>query len=497
VLGARLERPSTNVALVVVAFVALPLATGIVVALAVAFHADRRALVGVAAIGWTLAVAGTLTHLQTMAGLGKILGAGAFGLLFVGLLEKAWHVAAVAVLVIGVDIYSVFAGPTKQLLESGGSAVSTFTVPITGPGLYAAAGLGVVDFLFLGLFSGAALDWRLRPRLTIPLCMLSFSVTLAVAVHEHRSVPALPLLSLAFLLPNVGRFRPSGHDRPWELRTRPATTANARRNAAGRPERRSLWLPAQDACWAVLDALIAPGAVVGIVGAGNCDDLPLGRIAERAGRVDLLDLDVAACRAAISHEPRGLRPKIDALQADASGGHADRISAAVVAGRVTQVPGPDWSPFGEGPYDVIVGDLFYSQLLFPGLRDAGVTDERIMLALTTYGPALTGLVVSRMHASAPDGVVVHIHDPVGWWRGHEQPFTLDHVLAVARHSAGDALTMLQSSSGPEGTNPRTALAALGIPVLRTSFWRWPFGPGTDYLVCATVAALPAGLRPRS
>ena len=69
-----------------------------------------------------------------------------------------------------------------------------------------------------------------------------------------------------------------------------------------------------------------------------------------------------------------------------------------------------------------------------------------MLALANYGPALTGLVVSRMHASAPDGVVVHIHDPVGWWGGHAQPFTLDHVLAVAeplgRRRAGTAADRL-------------------------------------------------------
>ena len=111
----------------------------------------------------------------------------------------------------------------------------------------------------------------------------------------------------------------------------------------------------------------------------------------------------------------------------------------------------------------MIGDLFYSQLLYPGLRDAGVPDERIMLALTNYGPALTGLVVSRMHASAPDGVVVHIHDPVGWWGGHTQPFTLDHVLAVASRSADDALALLQTASGPEGTNPRSALVGARDP----------------------------------
>ena len=159
VLAARLDRPSsTNAMLAAVALIALPLATGIVAALAVGFHGRRRELVVAVAIGWALALVGTLTHYPTAAGLGKILLAGGIGLLFVGVLVEAWHVAAVAVLVIGVDTYSVFAGPTKRLLESGGTAVSVFTVPITGPGLYAAAGLGVIDFLFLGLFCGAALN---------------------------------------------------------------------------------------------------------------------------------------------------------------------------------------------------------------------------------------------------------------------------------------------------------------------------------------------------
>jgi hypothetical protein len=496
VLGARLERPSDNVALLVVALVAMPLGSGIVVALATGFHDNRPVLVGTTVIGLGLAVGGTVADLPTLAGLGKMLGAGALGMLFVPLLERASHVAMVALLVIAVDTYSVFAGPTKQLLESGDDVVSTFTVPFTAPGAYGAAGIGITDFLFLGLFCGAAMHWRLRPRLTLPLCGLSFSASIAVAQALDRSVPALPLLSLAFVLPNIGRLRPGAPDRPWELRTLPATTANSRRNAAARPDRRSLWTSAQDACWELLDPLIAPGAAVGVVGAGNCDDLPLTRIAERAGRVDLLDLDPAACRAAIAHEPRPMRPKLQALEVDASGGHADRISAAIAAGRVTQIPGPDWSPFGDGPYDVVIGDLFYSQMLYPGLRDAGVPDERIMLALANYGPALTGLVVSRMHASAPDGVVVHIHDPVGWWDGHAQPFTLDHVLAVASRSADDALALLRTASGPEGTNPRSALVALGIPILRTSFWRWPFGHGTDYLACATVAAVATGLRPR-
>lgn len=56
--------------------------------------------------------------------------------------------------------------------------------------------------------------------------------------------------------------------------------------------RRRRWAPARDALWTVLDPLLAPGASIGIVGAGNGDDFPLARIAARAGRIDLLDTDL-------------------------------------------------------------------------------------------------------------------------------------------------------------------------------------------------------------
>jgi hypothetical protein len=190
IFGAHLDRPSDDVAILVVAVVALPLATGIVVALALGFHDQRPVLVGTTAIGLVLAVGGTIADLPTAAGLGKILAAGALGMLFIPLLDRAWHVAVVALLVIGVDTYSVFAGPTKQLLESGDDVISTFTVPLTAPGMYGAAGLGITDFLFLGLFCGAALHWRLRPRLTLVLCALSFSASVVVAQALDRSVPA-------------------------------------------------------------------------------------------------------------------------------------------------------------------------------------------------------------------------------------------------------------------------------------------------------------------
>ena len=365
VLAPRLDQPSTNGMLAAVALVALPLATGIVAALAAGYYDQRRALAVVVGVGWALALAGTLTDYETIAGLGKILGAGALGLLFVGLLEKAWHVAAVAVLVIGVDTYSVFAGPTKRLLESGGAAVSTFTVPISGPGVYAVAGLGVVDFLFLGLFCGAALNWRLRPRLTIPLCMLSFSLSIAVAVHEHRSVPALPLLSLAFVLPNLRRFRPGAPDRPWELRTRPTTTANARRNAAGKPDRRTLWQGAQDAAWPLSIRCCSRArwsVSSGPATATTCRSR--GSPSEPAASTCSTSIPRPAARPSATRRGRS----------DLGSTRSRRMPAAGMPTGSPPPSSPDASPSaGTGlepvrqrPYDLLVGDLFYSQLLTRG-----------------------------------------------------------------------------------------------------------------------------------
>ena len=417
-------------------------------------------------------------------------------MLFIPLLDRAWHVAVVALLVIGVDTYSVFAGPTKQLLEQGDDVISTFTVPLTAPGMYGAAGIGITDFLFLGLFCGAALHWRLRPRLTLPLCgsrsrRRSWSPSCWTA-----PCPRLPLLSLAFVLPNIGRLRPSAPDVRGSCARFPRRRRTRRATPPRGPTAGSLWVTAQGACWELLDPLIAPGAIVGIVGAGNCDDLPLTRIAERARP-----------RRPARPRPGGLPRRHRARATDRAhedpgpGGRRQRrprrphLGGGRGRSRRRSADGPTGARSATGPYDVVIGDLFYSQLLYPGLRNAGVPDERIMLALANYGPALTGLVVSactraRPTASSSTSTTRRL---VG---RHAQPFTLDHVLAVAgpvgRRGAGAAPDRL----GPGGHESSFRPGALGIPILRTSFWRWPFGHGTDYLACATVAAVATGLRPR-
>jgi hypothetical protein len=265
--------------------------------------------------------------------------------------------------------------------------------------------------------------------------------------------------------------------------------ANAARNAAGGGwARRRRWRPARESCWALLDQYVAPGARVAIVGAGNGDDLPLARLAHRAGSLDLIDLDGRALGRA---RRRGGVPRtaVRILVDDVTGGRADRIvqRATGVPGDLLEVP---CVPVGDGPYDVIVNDFVATQLLYPALYDSGLPAAQIDATLLAEGQRLTQAVTARLQAAAPGGVVVHLHDLLGWWPDHGQPFPLDAVLALARTDPPAALRLAGRGDVPYGCDPRAASLALGADIVDTRFWRWPFAPGTEYLACATVARAP-------
>jgi hypothetical protein len=268
--------------------------------------------------------------------------------------------------------------------------------------------------------------------------------------------------------------------------------ANAANNARGDAARRRRWRPARVAAWALLDGLVAPGARVAVAGAGNGDDLPLVRLARRAGRLDLLDVDPAALRAtrrrvAAQAGPRRGRA-VRALVEDLTGGAADAIVAAA-PGPVAAAGGPPAVPeeaVGAGPYDVVVCDLVLSQLLYPALRARDLSGGEIDAVLLRDGQRLTDGVVARLHAAAPSGVVVVLHDLLGWWDGHPQPFALAEVLALAARDPAAALDRARGGSPPYGCDPWLATRRAGARVRETRLWRWPFAPGADYLVCALV-----------
>lgn len=275
--------------------------------------------------------------------------------------------------------------------------------------------------------------------------------------------------------------------------TRPRLhAANARRNtAAAGPGRLWRWRHARDAAWALLERHIAPGATVAVVGAGNGHDLPLRRLGRHARRLDLVDVDGAALR----RTRRRLRLASVAaatITADITTGGADAIIADAVAGR-TRPPrsyvGDAGRPvLADRHYDVIVVDLVLSQLLYPALADARLPGPVIDQTLLDHGEALTDQVIaSLVAAAAPGGLLICIEDLLGWWAGHGQPFSLDELLADVALHPDNALRRAQQGRLAYGCDGRAALAAAGAHAVDRAWWRWPFAPGTDYLVCATVA----------
>lgn len=273
----------------------------------------------------------------------------------------------------------------------------------------------------------------------------------------------------------------------------PAADANAARNAHRQTGRRARWAPTRDALWSLLEDHIAPGARVAVVGAGNGDDLPLGRIATLAGSVTLVDIDAAAAAKAVGRVRRGLRRRVRVVGHDMTEGAADRaVREAVGGGAPTSADtgprpaaGGRPAPLPGAPYDLVIGDLLYSQLLYPALLDAGVAPDRRRETIGHHGAALTRGVVARLHASAP--TVVHLHDPACWGNGYAQPEALGDVLEAAATDVDAAMTLIARTKGPRDADPRPALEALGVPVHATRVWRWPFVEGVDYVVVATVA----------
>jgi hypothetical protein len=274
--------------------------------------------------------------------------------------------------------------------------------------------------------------------------------------------------------------------------------ASRRRNRQSGDARRARWRPVRAALLRFLERHAPIQGAVLVVGAGNCDDLPLAEMALRASRVDLVDHDVDAPRAAVAKLSPNLRGRVRCLEGDLTCGWADRAVAAARRAEILSLDGlSPRDPLGEGRYDLVIGDLLYSQLLYPALADAGIDRALISRVCTTVGRPLTRFAVRRLHAASTSGRAVHLHDPLLWTRGHEQTVDRNEVFTLARLDPDAARALVEQGLGPRSFDPRRALLDEGGVVHASAFWRWPFIRGTDYLVEATVGALPSAACRRS
>jgi hypothetical protein len=133
------------------------------------------------------------------------LGAMAFvAFWFLNFFEALSWVVLVACIVPWVDAYSVWRGPTNHIVHNHRQVFSTLSFAFPVPGEPSAANLGLPDLLFFSLFLAAAARFGLRVFSTWALLTASFGATIAVAVlWDKPGLPALPLLSLGFLLANA------------------------------------------------------------------------------------------------------------------------------------------------------------------------------------------------------------------------------------------------------------------------------------------------------
>lgn len=151
-----------------------------------------------------LAVVLESADLDIAANFVKIAAVTAVGWWFLGFFEALSWVLLVALLIIPVDSFSVARGPTKEIVENQPEVFDALSIAFPLPGQHSSAQLGLPDFLFFSLFLGAAERFRLRVGWTWVTMSLSFGATLALAVaFDVAGLPALPLLSAAFILTNA------------------------------------------------------------------------------------------------------------------------------------------------------------------------------------------------------------------------------------------------------------------------------------------------------
>jgi hypothetical protein len=186
------------------AFVLIPAVFGLVW---FALPLWRAPLVRLAALAASCGLAAVLLEWAgagVVANFAKLAAMTFVGWCFLRLFEELSWVVLVACIVPWVDAYSVFRGPTKTITQHHEHVFFSLSIEFPIPGIPEAARLGLPDLLFFALYLGAAARWQLRTGWTWVCLTASLGGTIALATWWGKDgLPALPLLSLGFLLPNA------------------------------------------------------------------------------------------------------------------------------------------------------------------------------------------------------------------------------------------------------------------------------------------------------
>ena len=142
-------------------------------------------------------------HLNVLSNFAKFAALTSLGWLFLQLFEGLYLAVVIALVVPWIDAYSVWRGPTRAITDHHPAIFTklsiAFVVPSSPP-----ARLGLPDVLFFSVFLAASARFELRPFWTWFGMCVGLGITIALTTYwSTGGLPALPAISLGFLLPNA------------------------------------------------------------------------------------------------------------------------------------------------------------------------------------------------------------------------------------------------------------------------------------------------------
>ena len=138
-----------------------------------------------------------------VADLSRILAAACLGISLARYVTSVGTVLIIVLAAIVSDIFSVFAGPTRVLVQEDSPILDGLLLVFPTFGSALGFGLGLSDFIFLALFAAASRFLNLRYVATLlSICFAAFLAVTAGLLLE-RPLPALPFIAIAFVLINA------------------------------------------------------------------------------------------------------------------------------------------------------------------------------------------------------------------------------------------------------------------------------------------------------
>lgn len=133
----------------------------------------------------------------------RIAAAAALGLALARHVTSPGVALLIAAVATATDLFSVFAGPTKAMVEGDAPALDFLLVIFPTFGQLPGFALGISDFIFLALFIAMSRLLNLRyTATTIGVCAGTL-LAMTTSLLLDRPLPALPFISLIFVLVNA------------------------------------------------------------------------------------------------------------------------------------------------------------------------------------------------------------------------------------------------------------------------------------------------------